>query len=179
MRVTISASASENIDKIYYEEAEKLCEYLAGEGCDLNWGSGSSSLMGVCYDVFEKYNRKMYGYVTQKYFYDIANLPSATHTKFEDTLDLKRSFFLDADLYICLPGGLGSISEFLAFLEEARSNDNPTPIVIYNINNHFKKTIELLDDLVDRNFNSESVYKYFKMINSLDEFKDYFNQIKK
>lgn len=179
MRVTISASASETIDKIYIDESEKLLEFLASNGCDLNWGSGSISIMGSCYNIFNKYNRKMYGYTTPKYFDDIENLPNAKHTKFTDTIALKRSFFLDADLYICLPGGLGSISEFFSFLEESRSNDNPTPIVLYNINNHFGKVMELLDDLVKRNFNGLSIYNYFKLINSLEEFEDYYNsQIK-
>lgn len=178
MRVTISCAASEKIDSIYLTESEKLLDYLAKNGCDLNWGSGSISIMGLCYDVFNKYHRKIYGYTTPKYFDDLKNLPNAIHTKFKDTLELKRSFFLDADLYICLPGGLGSISEFLSFLEEARSNDNPTPIVLYNINHHFDKTIEMLQDLEKRNFNGSSLFNYFKVINSLEEFTEFFNDKK-
>lgn len=179
MRITISSSACENIDEIYLKESEKLTDYLAENGCDLNWGSGSVSIMGICYKSFNKYNRKIYGYTTPKYFFDIDNLPNAQHEKFPDTLALKRKFLKDADLYICLPGGIGSMSEFLAFLEEVRSNDDKTPIVIYNINNHFGKTLEMIDDLIERKFNSTSVYNYFKVVNNLDEFKKYFNEIKR
>lgn len=179
MRVTISSTISENIDSEYIEESKKLLEFLATNGCDLNWGSGSVSIMGACYDVFNKYNRKIYGYVTPKYFFDIENLPNAEHKKYPDTLALKRDFLKDADLYISLPGGIGTISEFFSFLEEARSNDDKTPIVLYNINNHFEKTMELIDDLVERKFNSTNVYNSFKLINSLDEFKEYFNSLNK
>ena len=179
MRITISSTISDNIDKEYIEESKKLLEFLASNGCDLNWGSGSTGIMGACYDVFDKYNRKIYGYVTPKYFYEIDNLPNADHKKYDDTLALKREFFKDADLYINLPGGVGTISEFFSFLEEKRSNDDPTPIVLYNINNHFGKTMELIDDLVERKFNSTNIYNDFKLINSLEEFKEYFDTLKK
>lgn len=172
MRVTISSSSRDEIDQIYKDEAIKVCEYLASNGWDLNWGSGSSGLMGICYDVFNKYNRNIYGYVTQKYFYDIENLPNATHTKYPDTLALKRDFFLDADLYICLPGGLGSISEVIAYIEEARSNDSTTPIIMYNIDHHFDSTVALFDDLIKRHFNNESLHSYYKVVNNVDELKE-------
>ena len=38
---------------------------------------------------------------------------------------------------------------------------------------------EVIKDLIDRKFNSTSVYDYFKVINNLDEFKEYFEQIKR
>ena len=89
MRVTISSSSNESIDDIYKVESLKLIEYLAQKGCDLNWGSGSISIMGLCYDGFSKYNRNIYGYTTKKYQDDIENLPKAKHTVYDDTFDLK------------------------------------------------------------------------------------------
>jgi hypothetical protein len=179
MRVTVSSSSSELIDELYIEESRKLLQFLAENKCDLNWGSGSSSIMGASYDEFSRLNRPIFGYTTKKYADDINNLPNAKHKILDNTYDLKRDIYNDADLVICLPGGTGTISEFFSYVEEARSNDNPRPIVIYNINHHFDSTITLINDLVERKFNSDSIYNYFISINNLDEFKEYFNKINK
>ena len=176
MRVTISASNNEQIDKIYITESEKLADYLARKGCELNWGSGSLSVMKACYDSFVKYDRNIYGYVTSKYLFELERLPKAQHREFKDTLELKRSFFFDSDLYIALPGGLGTISELIAFIEEARSNDALIPIIIYNVNHHFDSTLALFKDLEERKFNSSSIYNYFKVIDNLEDFKKYFEE---
>ena len=179
MRVTISSSSSEIIDDKYKESAIKVCDYLAENGWDLNWGSGSISIMGICYDEFNKYNRKMYGYTSSKYADDIDNLPNATHKIFDTTFDLKKNIFTDADLILLLPGGTGTISEFFAYLEEVRSNDVNKDLVIYNEDHHFDSTIALIDDLVKRDFNRNNIYDYFKVVNSFDEFKKYIDEYKK
>ena len=179
MRVTISSSSSEIIDDKYKESAIKVCDYLAENGWDLNWGSGSISIMGICYNEFNKYNRKMYGYTSSKYADDIENLPNATHKIFDTTFDLKKNIFTDADLVLLLPGGTGTISEFFAYLEEVRSNDVNKDLVIYNEDHHFDSTIALIDDLVKRDFNRNNIYDYFKVVNSFDEFKKYIDEYKK
>jgi uncharacterized protein (TIGR00730 family) len=179
MRVTISSSSSEIIDDKYKESAIKACDYLAENGWDLNWGSGSISIMGICYDEFNKYNRKIYGYTSSKYVDDIENLPNATHKIFDTTFDLKKNIFTDADLVLLLPGGTGTISEFFAYLEEVRSNDVNKSLVLYNEDHHFDSTIALIDDLVKREFNRNNIYDYFKVVNSFDEFKKYIDEYKK
>ena len=123
MRVTISSSSNDLIDEKYKSSAKKVLDFLTSKNCELNWGSGSSSIMGLCYDAFAEKNLKINGYTTKKYADDIANLPKAAHVIYDDTFDLKKNIFTDADLIICFPGGTGTISEFFAYLEEVRSND--------------------------------------------------------
>lgn len=178
MRVTISSSSNDKIDEIYLNESRKALEYLASKGYDLNWGSGNRSIMGLSYEIFSFYNRKIYGYTTSKYADEIKDLPNATHNIYEDTFDLKKHIYNDADIVICLPGGTGTVSELLAYIEESRSNDNYKEIILYNINDHFKSTLELIKDLINRNFNSEGIYDFFKVINSFEEFKNYIDKNK-
>jgi len=174
MRVTISSSSSDLIDDKYKKSSEELISFLAGENIELNWGSGSSSIMGISYKRFSERGNKINGYTTPKYVSDIDNLPKASHTVYDDTFDLKKNIFIDADIIVCLPGGIGTISEFFAFLEEIRSNDKSKLVILYNKDHHFDTTIALIDGLVKRNFNNNSIYNYFKIANSLVEFKELF-----
>ena len=178
MRITISSSSSTSIDEKYFDESRKVLEYLATNECDLNWGSADYSIMGLCYEVFSKYDRKIYGYTSEKYASDIERLPKATHTVYEDTFDLKKNIFTDADLVLILPGGTGSVSEFFAYLEEIRSNDKTTKLVLYNVDHQYDKIIDLINDMIDKGFNKQTIYDYFKIVNNFDEFKTYFEEIK-
>lgn len=175
MKFTISSSSNNNIDEKYKESAQHLLDYLVTlDNAELNWGSCSISIMGQCYDTFKNANKLMHGYTSSKYADDINNLPEADHKIFDTTYDLKKEIFYDADVIICLAGGTGTISEFFAHLEEIRSNDQNKLLIIYDENHHFDSTLKLIDDLVDRKFNSDSIYNYFKVAHNVEEFKKIF-----
>ena len=171
MRFTISSSSRDAIDDSYKVAAKNLLNYLVTlDDAELNWGSGSYSIMGLCYDIFLENNKKIYGYTTKKYIDDLENLKGATHQVFDTTYDLKKEIFSDADVVICLAGGTGTVSEFFSYLEEIRSNDIDKLLVIYDENNHFDSTLRLIEDLIDRKFNDESIYNYFKVAHNVEEF---------
>lgn len=171
MKFTISSSSNELIDEKYKKSSQNLLDYLVTlDGTELNWGSGSVSIMGLCYEVFKKANKPMHGYTSAKYADDIENLPEADHKIFDTTYDLKKNILYDADVVVMLPGGTGTVSEFFGHLEEIRSNDANKLLIIYDENHHFDTTLALVDDLVERKFNSESIYNYFKIAHNVTEF---------
>ena len=178
MKVTISSSSRDNIDEAYKEESRKIISYLADECCELNWGSGKFGIMGICYDEFEKRGNKINGYTTQKYAFELSDLPNAEHEIFPDTFELKKNLFNDSEFIVCLPGGTGTVSEFFSYLEEIRSNDKNQILVICNFNGWFDKVQMSIEYFVANRFNDESIFNYYKIINSVDEFIEYFEGIK-
>ena len=178
MRIEISSSQREEIDNKYKESARRLVSFLAEEDNTLLWGSGCRSIMGICYEEFAKRDRKILGYTTEKYVDEIELLPKATHVVCKDTFDLKKVLFDEADLLVMLPGGTGTVSELFAYVEEIRSNDRDKTLIIYDEFNHFNKVFELIDDMIERDFNSKSIYDYIKVAHNLDEFKKIYNSLK-
>lgn len=171
MKFTISSSSNNIIDEKYKKAAENLLNYLVSlDNAELNWGSCSTSIMGLCYDSFKKANKPMHGYTSSKYADDINNLPEADHKIFDTTYDLKKNIFYDADVIICLAGGTGTISEFFGHLEEIRSNDADKLLIIYDENHHFDSTLVLINDLINRNFNNKTIYNYFSVAHNVEEF---------
>jgi hypothetical protein len=54
MKFTISSSSNESIDYKYKESAKRLLDYLVTiPRAELNWGSCSISIMGLCYEAFK------------------------------------------------------------------------------------------------------------------------------
>lgn len=178
MKVTISSSSRDEISEIYKEESRKILSYLASDGCILNWGSGDRGIMGLCYEEFDKKGCKIYGYTSPKYIDELTSLPNAEHKVYDDTFDLKKNIFNDGDIVICLPGGTGTISEAFAYLEEIRSNDINKPLIMCNINGCFDGFINCINEAIKNNFNSESIFEYFKVVNSFEEFKTLYEEIK-
>lgn len=178
MKILISSSQNENIDEKYKESAHRITSFLADQGDTLVWGSGCRSIMGICYEEFAKKDCKILGYTTKKYVDEIELLPKATHVVCKDTFDLKKVLFDEADLLIMLPGGTGTVSELFAYIEEIRSNDRNKTLIIYDEFGHFNKVFELIDDMIARNFNSESIYDYIKVVHNMDEFKKIYNSLK-
>lgn len=178
MRVTISSSSRDGISNLYKDESRKTIEYLAEQGCELNWGSGKFGIMGICYDEFSKKGSKIHGYTTSKYAFELEDLPNAEHEIFDDTFDLKKRIFSDGDIILCLPGGTGTISEFYSYLEEIRSNDKAQELIVCNYNGWFNKVYDSIKNLIENGFNDESIFKYFKVVNTHEEFVELYENLK-
>lgn len=173
MKFTISSSSNNSIDVKYKESANHLLDYLVTiPGAELNWGACSISIMGLCYETFKKANLPMHGYTSSKYADDINNLPEANHKMYDTTYDLKKEILYDGDIIVMLAGGTGTISEFFGHLEEIRSNDADRLLIVWNEDHSFDSTLELIKDLVNRKFNNDSIYNYFKVANNVEEFKN-------
>ena len=177
MKIAISSSSNDLIDDKYKVVARTVTRYLAEQGYDLVWGSGSSSIMGICYEEFARAGRKIYGFTSEKYVDDIENLPLAVYKVEKDTFDLKKSMFENSDAILFLAGGTGTVSEFFTDLEEVRSNDRSKILIAYNEDHSFDMILKLIEDLISKNFNSPSIYEYFKVANNMEELKEIFESM--
>lgn len=174
MDVLIISSSREEIDDYYKSVAKSISQYLAKNDCNLIFGASSNSMMGICYEEFQKNERNIYAFTTKKYTDDLKNLPAAKQYICNSTFEMKQRMFENADMIVCLPGGIGTFSELLSFLEEKRSNDKETPIIIYDENNYFKELMYLFDSSIVTKFTSESIYDYFDIAKNKIEFEDLF-----
>lgn len=171
MKFTISSSSNDSIDEKYKKSSKKLLDYIVKiPNAELNWGSCSISIMGLCYDTFKKAGLPMHGYTSSKYADDIKNLQDADHKIYDTTYDLKKEILYDGDIIIMLAGGTGTISEFFSHLEEIRSNDANKLLIVWNEDHSFDSTLEVIKDLINRKFNNESIYNYFKVATTVEEF---------
>lgn len=179
MNVLIITSSSDAIGAEYLDIALSVSDVLAKQEFDLVYGGSSLSMMGACYNVFSKYNRKIYAYTTPKYQDQFALLPNAKHYLEETTFDLKKDLFKNADIVVCLPGGLGTYSEVLAFLEEKKSNDKVIPIILYNDYGFFNKLLDVFKELKDKKFTDKNISDYFIAVNNIEEFEKVISELRR
>lgn len=178
MNVHIICSSRDKIDNSYKDVARRVSHFLATNNCDLVYGGGSQSMMGICYEEFSKMNRKIYAYTNAKYKDELVDLPKATHNLCETTFDLKKEMFQKCDLVLCLPGGLGTISELLSYIEEKRSNDKEVPIIIYDEDGYYSEILKFMEVMVDKKFNDENVYLNYAIAKNKEELETLFNKVR-
>lgn len=173
MNVLILSSASCDIDPYYISIARSVSGYLAGCGCDLVFGASSTSMMGACYQEFLKRERTVYAFTTEKYSEDLVNLVNAKKYIKETTFDMKKSMFENSDLVVVLPGGIGTMSELLSYIEENRSNDRNIPIEIYDEDGYYQNLFETLVFMKDNNFVSSDITELVSVSHNKDEFMEH------
>ena len=79
---------------------------------------------------------------------------------------------LNSDMYIILPGGAGTLSEFFdAFILNEIENKNK-PIIVYNCDGYYDKLYELVFDMVE-NKNSFTNHNFLYFSNDDDNIISY------
>ena len=105
---------------------------------------------------------------------DLVNLDNSRKYVRDNTFDMKKDMFNNSDLIVCLPGGTGTLSELLSFIEEKRSNDKDIPIIIYDENKFYDNFIKVLNDLCKEQFVNNSIFDTFSIATNKDEFETEF-----
>ncbi len=179
MNVLIISSSSKDIDPYYLSITRSIASFLASNECDLVFGASSSSMMGICYEEFVDHNRNIYSFTTKKYESDLENLNNSKKYLRENTFDMKKDMFDNSDLIVCLPGGVGTLSELLSYIEEKRSNNRDVPIIIYDENKFYEKFLSFLDDLYKEKFVGYSIFETFDITKNREEFEKKFYEIER
>lgn len=173
MNVLILSSACTDIDPYYISITRTIARYLVENDFDLVFGAASCSMMGACYEEFIKYNRTVYAFTTEKYIDDLENLKEAKHYIRQTTFEMKKSMFENSDLIVVLPGGIGTLSEMLSYIEENRSNDKCVPIEIYDEDNYYQKFFEMINFMQGKNFVSSDISNFVSVSHNRSEFEEH------
>lgn len=174
MNVLILSSGNKDINPYYLSIAKSISSFLAQNECDLVFGGCSTSMMGICYNEFVKNNRNIYSFTTNKYIDDLNNLNDSKKFIRENTFDMKKDMFNNSDLIVCLPGGIGTLSELLTYIEEKRSNDKNVPIIIYDENHFYDKLFEVIEKLEEEKFIDKSFESNYDVATNKAEFENLF-----
>ena len=181
--VGILASASE--DSFYNEDiannykslAKGIASYLAKSGYNLVFGGSPKSMTGKCYEEFIRHNRKVLVFTTTEYESDLDNMPEAKGYVCDDTFGVKEGIFNNSDVILALPGGIGTYSEILAFIEEKRSNKKDIPIEIYDEDGYLSNMlIETLKIMELKGFVDNSVYSLFSISHNFEELQEHLDE---
>lgn len=163
----------------YAAEARKVAQLLAQEGMGLVFGAGSIGIMGEVADEMLKAGSYVHGVIPQ-FLYD-REVALETCTKLTITVDMhtrKALMAEEADAFLILPGGIGTMDEFFEVLTWKQLGLHDKPIAIYNVDGVFSSLTQLLQDLIHKGFLGTQIMAAVRITDSFSGLQDYVRGIR-
>ena len=176
MKICIFGAASDKIDGRYTENCYGLAKALAERGHDLVFGAGGEGVMGAAARGFNENGGRTHG-VIPKFFEEngyeavYAHLDELTRTA---TMAERKSIMEEqADAFIIMPGGIGTLEEFFEVLTLKQLGRHRKAIAVYNDCGYYSGLIEYIDFMIAQKFVNAECESLFKVFKTQKEVVDY------
>ena len=169
-RVCVYCASSAKINKVYFDAAEKLADYLVNENIEVVFGGGSFGLMGKLADTMIAKGGSIIG-IMPRFMKDVEWChPKLTELHLTETMhERKQKFLENIDGLIALPGGCGTLEELLEAITLKRLGLFTKPVVILNTNGYYEPLKQMLDKCIEENFMSEAHRNMWMFVNKPEE----------
>lgn len=170
MKICVFCSANEQIDPDFFSATEELGRWAAENGHAIVYGGVNQGLMeclgraaheaggrtiGVVPTIVEKTGRV------------------SDHVEIEipcDNLSDRKQLMMDkSDVFIALPGGIGTLDEIFTVAASATIGYHQKPVILYNLKGFWNPLIQLLDDLQERGMVRGQWRDYINVISKLED----------
>ena len=176
MIICVYGAASNNIDQSFFEKCEELGYKLGINGHSLVYGAGGCGLMGATARGFKKAGAHVHG-VIPKFFEENgyeAIFNDADKITRTDTMEERKAIMEnECSAFIVTPGGVGTLDELFQIITLKQLGRMDKPIAIYNVNGYYNKTIELIEEAIEKGFINKECEKLFAVFTDLDEMVEY------
>lgn len=173
MKIGIFCSANDNIDKSYFNLTEELGKWMANKGHALVYGGGNSGLMESIGKAVHEAGGQTIAMVPRimeegcrmSKYVDV-------HFPCEDLTDRKALIMEQSDVFIALPGGIGTLDEVFTVAASHTIGYHHKPMLLYNMNGFWDAAIHLLEDMQKRGMIRGHYTKYIKVVKSIEEIEE-------
>ena len=137
----------------YQAAAKALGAALAGRGIGIVYGGTHKGLMGVLADAALDAGGRVHGVITQRLF-DKGHLhPAISMHETVATMAVRKTRMLDlADACIALPGGVGTVEEFMEAWTLNQLTDTFRPIGLLDVGGYYRPFLAFIDAMVRERF---------------------------
>ena len=168
--ITIFCGSKLGKNTVYEKEAEKLAKLLADHDISVIYGGGKIGIMGVIYKYINKINGKITGIIPESLNTSKISQSNKKNLIVVKSLQKRKSLMIKkADMFLILPGGLGTLDELFEVMTLNQLNIYNKPVFIYNIANYWKNLNLLLKHMNKEGFLYENDFKRILWVNDSEE----------
>lgn len=151
--VCVFCGSSPGADPTYAVRAVELGELLARKGITLVYGGGHVGLMGVIADAVLSQGGQVTGVITRALRDKEVAHEGLTSLTVVETMHERKAAMADlADAFVMIPGGLGTLEEFLEAATWTQLGIQHKPCAILNVGGYFDPLLALFETAVDQRF---------------------------
>jgi len=154
MNICVYCASSDHIDSAYGDAARDMGRRLAKNGHTLVYGGGQVGLMGIVARQVHAGDGHVVGVIPEKLkdregvAYDVADELIVTQTMRER----KQIMYERADAFAVLPGGYGTLEEFMEVLTLRQLGYHQRPIALVSVDGFFDPLMDFFDRLRTQRF---------------------------
>ncbi len=153
--ITVYCGASGTVSNGYLLLATELGRTLAAQGIRMVYGGGGVGLMGACARAAHEAGGEVLG-IMPRFLLDKESIyKDVEHRIVDDMHTRKQMLFDEADAFIVLPGGIGTLEEAVEVLSWARLNLHAKPMAFLDEDGFWAPFFELMDHIIDGQFTPE------------------------
>ncbi len=169
--VTVYCASSNAIDARYREVAEETGRILAASGLTLVYGGGQVGLMGILARAVHESDGTVVGVIPEALkqregiAYEVADELIITETMQER----KRILFTRADAFIVLPGGFGTLEEFMEVLTLKQLGYHDKALALVNTDGYYDPLLTLFEHFFEQQFAHERYRSLYEVTSRPEE----------
>ena len=137
----------------YKQFATKLGKVLATRKIDLVYGGTNKGLMGVLANSAIEKGAHVTGVITERLRAKNQVHPNLSMIETYPTMQSRKTRMIElADACIMMPGGIGTLEEFMEVWTLNQLGETSKPLGILNINNYFENLIAFIEHMIAERF---------------------------
>jgi len=146
--ICVFCSSSSGNSQLIRESAEELGNELAARKIRLIYGGSNMGLMGVVARAVLENNGEVVGIIPRKLYEKVDDLAVSKLIVVETMHQRKSAMFEQAEGFIALPGGIGTLEEISEVFTWLQLGYSTKPVGLLNADTYFDKLLEFLDVMV-------------------------------
>lgn len=141
----------------YVEQAKLIGKLIAEKNYGLVYGGGDVGIMGAVSKTVVDNNGYVHGIIPQALFdkernADILDGKFGHTTVVNDMHTRKRMMAQEANAFVTLPGGYGTLEELAEVITWSQLGIHNKPVIVYNINGFFDHLRKFFNECVESGF---------------------------
>jgi hypothetical protein len=176
--VTVYCSSSGKAPAAYFDEAATLGAGLAERNIGLVFGGGHVGLMGRTADAVMQSGGNVRGIIPR--FLEEREVAhyGITELHVVETMHERKMLLTDwADAFVILPGGFGTLDEFLEILTWKHLGHHRKSIILLNTNGFWDQLLGFFERIASESMVSSDYECYFQVCRTADEILEQFDNL--
>jgi uncharacterized protein (TIGR00730 family) len=166
--VCVYCGSSESTRPAYHDLATRFGQALAERGLRLVYGGGSIGLMGRCARAAHGAGGEVLGVMPRFLERREIVLTDVPHRMVDTMHERKLIMFNEADAFVVLPGGIGTLEEAVEMLSWRRLDLHRKPVIFLAEDDFWVPFFHLVQHTIDANLTPANFVEACRHVNSIE-----------
>lgn len=168
MNICVFCASSDRIDPFFFEAARELGRELALKGHTLVYGGGNVGLMGEIARTVHQHQGRVVGIIPKALVQrEVAYRHADELIVSEDMLSRKKLLMERSDLFVSLPGGIGTLDEIFEVITHVQLDYHRKKSIFINLKGYYNPLSQFLQQLWDQGMIRQRLDELYTMVDDV------------